>query len=145
MYDMHKFTPDLKPFEDWRFGNCYAMALALADKTSWPIEVLIVDIPNPNGRKPLGVRSHIVHAYVVSPDGHAYDALGEIKSKDNNSYHQALKECFLEDTLREYSNAQHEFYDRPQFLSKLKELSGSFWENDKEHLSEYYEKAMEAL
>jgi len=61
---------DLKRFEHWQGGDCYAMATALHRKSGWPIHAIIET----------SFKSQyiaICHAYVVAPDGHAYDALGK--------------------------------------------------------------------
>jgi hypothetical protein len=63
---------DARLEERFRFGGCYQMAIALADRLGWEVEALVADM-RPRGRAPY---RHVVHAWVVDPEGRAFDAAG---------------------------------------------------------------------
>jgi len=60
---------------DWRHGDCYAMAMALSEELGWPAAALTVTLAACSRRHP-GCSDHVVHAWVRSPDGRAFDAGG---------------------------------------------------------------------
>jgi hypothetical protein len=66
--------------EEFTFGKCYALAVALHEETGWPIGALIADwksTPNSNI-----VRRRVVHAFVRTPDGAVLDARGRSEECD---------------------------------------------------------------
>ncbi len=62
---------EISHYRNWRHGLCYAMAIALHEHTGWPIHGLMALKPNSPR-----ARNWVYHAYVVAPDGQAYDGLG---------------------------------------------------------------------
>jgi hypothetical protein len=91
---MQEIDSEFRHFSQWRFGDCYPMAYALSDLTGWKPGSLVVDVPNDYYQTN---RPHIVHAYVISPDGHFYDALGPITE-------DYMRKEFLEKSSRQYTN-----------------------------------------
>jgi hypothetical protein len=51
-------------------GRCYLAAIAMNEVLSWPIGGLVTDW------KTRGWLPHVVHAYLIAPDGRAFDASG---------------------------------------------------------------------
>jgi len=62
--------PDIE--HHYRHREGYAMALALHDALGWPITALVVDVPMGMDRE----ISHVMHAWVTSPDGRGFDVCG---------------------------------------------------------------------
>jgi len=56
----------------YRFGGCYGMAYALARRLGWRAEALVADMRERRGAP----YRHVVHAWVVDPEGRAFDAGG---------------------------------------------------------------------
>lgn len=52
------------------YGQCYPTAIAMNEILSWPIGGLVVDW------KERSWLPHLVHAYLIAPDGRAFDASG---------------------------------------------------------------------
>lgn len=52
------------------YGQCYPTAIAMNEILSWPIGGLVVDW------KVRRWLPHLVHAYLIAPDGRAFDASG---------------------------------------------------------------------
>lgn len=51
-------------------GECYPTAIAMNEILSWPIGCLVVDWSDANWCM------HVAHAYLIAPDGRAFDAEG---------------------------------------------------------------------
>lgn len=64
--------PDL--VEEFTFGKCYALAVALHEETGWPIGALVADWKSAPGSET--IRRRVVHAFVRLPDGSILDARG---------------------------------------------------------------------
>lgn len=64
--------PDL--IEEFTFGKCYALAVALHEETGWPIGALVADWKATADSTT--VRRRVVHAFVRAPDGSVLDARG---------------------------------------------------------------------
>lgn len=105
--------------DEFKYGQCYVMAVALNEKLGWEIGCLFADIPH-NGVDS-GYWPHPVHAYVISPDGRFLDAGG---LTDENS----LTEEYLAHTRRKFTNPRFEtFKDGDEFLTTLRHLEeGNF-------------------
>lgn len=52
------------------YGQCYPTAIAMNEILAWPIGGLVVDW------KERSWLPHLVHAYLIAPDGRAFDASG---------------------------------------------------------------------
>jgi len=98
-------------YREWRFGLCYYMVFALIERTGWEAEIVSVDLHEYST-----VREHPVHAYIVSPEGKLYDALGEISYK-------FMDEIFFENTLRKFENKRYKRFatreDLIEYFNKL--------------------------
>ncbi|NTF17965.1 hypothetical protein G6L37_06080 [Agrobacterium rubi] len=81
------------------YGHCYPAALAMSEVLGWPIGGLIVIARRTNWTP------HLVHAYLVAPDGRAFDANG-FRNLDK------VYEDFLGNrTEREFRNAEFVTYE----------------------------------
>jgi hypothetical protein len=60
--------------EQFTFGKCYAMAVALHEETGWPIGVLLADYRETSASTT--VRKRAVHAFVLTPNDDVFDARG---------------------------------------------------------------------
>jgi hypothetical protein len=86
--------------DTWRYGHCYAMAKALAALLDWPVGTLTVTVPDSRRQD----SPHVVHAWVRSPDGRAFDAGGFFDEAD-------LHEKFLATTSRKFKDPRIEEHD----------------------------------
>lgn len=60
--------------EKYAFGQCYPMALALREVVDWPVRCLMAEWKHhANARHSM---VHIVHVFLVAPDGGCLDARG---------------------------------------------------------------------
>lgn len=60
----------IEQIEETLYGQCYPTAIAMNEVLSWPIGGLVVDW------KERSWLPHLVHAYLIAPDGRAFDASG---------------------------------------------------------------------
>lgn len=101
-------------------GDCYAAAMVLNDELGWPISGLLVDLGD---RKWL---SHVVHAFLVSPDGRLFDASGF------TTHSEIEKRYLFCDRAKNTRNPRfEEFGDSQDFRRALRPLhdGASFDEN----------------
>lgn len=107
----------------WRYGRCYAMALALSERLGWPVGALTVKvIHDPYGRR---TSDHVVHAWVEDPDGRFFDAGGFFDEAEVKAY-------FLENTARRFTDVRvSRFEDGAAFRVHLDSCFGhdpEWWE-----------------
>jgi hypothetical protein len=91
------------------FGQCYPTAIAMNEALSWPIGALMVDW------KERSWLPHIVHAYLIAPDGRAFDAAG-FKSTE-----EILEHFITPERERECRNIRFtEYPDADEFVMDLR-------------------------
>lgn len=103
--------------EEWVHGRCYPFALALHERTGWPMRGLTAVR---NGNR--GVQ--IAHLWILRPDGTAMDAGGSFDEAE-------LTEDFLrhESEKTRASAKLMDFADRESFLSYTREIEPRFYEH----------------
>lgn len=117
--------------EQYRYGHCYAFALATAEALGWQIGALVVSMPR-------GAGNHIVHSYLVDPDGRMIDAGGEITAG-------GMVADYLSDSRRYTSFSFEVFSDAAAFKFLMRELYLGDWSRYEGLLKAETEKALEVL
>jgi len=131
------FVPDRMPDVEYhyRYRDSYAMALALHDRTGWPIGGLIVSVPIRGGAE----HTHVVHAWVTSPDGRKYDVGGY--------FDDTVLKSLIEPPARFIDPKICEFGDADSFISFLRasSIAPGFWHIAKQRLEEGRAKAAQVV
>lgn len=113
--------PEVQEFVTrYRHGFCYSMALALSRRLEWPIEALVVDLPN---------GPHVVHAWVMDDDGLPFDVSGRFER-------ESVHEEFLHGSRRKWSNDRLiTWQTSEEFMVFLRQCHGErFWTDTQDFL-----------
>lgn len=118
---------------DWVHGWCYPFALALHERTGWPLRGLTAIREERRGVQ-------VAHLWCVRPDGSPVDAAG-IFDED------ALCDDFLdgEEQSTKDSARRVDFADREAFLNFTREAEGDFYDEAVGFLDRMAGKARDAL
>lgn len=119
--------------ERWIFGLCYPFALALHERTGWPMRGLGAVRSRHRGEQ-------LAHLWVIRPDGIPLDAGGVLDEAEACEY-------FLEGEDPHTVETAHliDFSDQEEFLSYVKEQEGRHFQHAQNFLEDAIPRAKEAL
>lgn len=105
-----------KDAEEWVFGRCYLIALALHRATGWQIGGLTAVRNARRGRQ-------MPHAFVIDPEGEKWDAAGRLTEED------LFQDFFSREPDHVRESAQHECWsDEISWFARHEGLAGDFAE-----------------
>lgn len=130
---MMQFRDYPKGTEDWVHGWCYPFALALHERTGWPMRGLTAIRDERRGVQ-------VAHLWCVRPDGTTVDAAGSFDE-------DALCAYFLEseDQGTIDSAERMDFPDKDSFMAFTREAEGAYYSSAVDFLDRMAEKARSAL